>query len=357
MSGNHDGQSGHVHSSIVAATAPVLLLGGYGSLGSRIARALRTLHPTLPIVIAGRHNSKAAMVAGEIGHASTASIDMTRTDLGLRDDYGIIVTALRDLGLNSLRFAQKRGLPYMALSDGVSELGPLVAHCAARRATAPVLVLGHSIGGVPTLVALHAAREFAAVDALEIGLVFDPADPLGPASAVDMERIERIAPAPLVVEDGRWQWISGPRMERRFAGADGTQHTGHVAALTDVLSLSSLDARSVRVDVAVATTETRLHGGPPSLEVVVEIEGQRHDGRFGRFRYALVDADGYATLSARGVAVAVERLLGLAGGSVPRPGLHLPETIMTPAYLVERLGTFGLHVSAAQSVRNASPES
>ena len=38
---------------------PVLILGGYGSVGSRTARALRRLHPELPLVIAGRDSAKA----------------------------------------------------------------------------------------------------------------------------------------------------------------------------------------------------------------------------------------------------------------------------------------------------------
>ena len=36
---------------------PVLILGGYGSVGSRTGRALRQHHPDLPLVIAGRDNA------------------------------------------------------------------------------------------------------------------------------------------------------------------------------------------------------------------------------------------------------------------------------------------------------------
>ena len=51
--------------------------------------------------------------------------------------------------------SQARRIPYAALSDGVPELGPLVAQYVARPAASPVLMLGQSMGGVPALAALH----------------------------------------------------------------------------------------------------------------------------------------------------------------------------------------------------------
>ncbi len=52
-------------------------------------------------------------------------------------------------------------------------------------------------------------------------------------------------------------------------------------------------------------------------------------------------------MSARGAAVAIETLLGLAGRSGPKTGLFLPETLIEPAHLVKRLETFGVTVRTA----------
>lgn len=78
--------------------------------------------------------------------------------------------------------------------------------------------------------------------------------------------------------------------------------------------------------------------------MIIEITGERLDGTSGRFRYELVDREGYATMSGRGVAVAIERLLGLAGGDAPGPGLYLPETVVDPGHLVRRIEDFGVEV-------------
>lgn len=324
---------------------PVLMLGGYGSLGSRVTRLLRGLHPQLPITIVGRDTAKAAALAAEVGNAAIARVDLDRADLGLPGDapYGIVVTALRDLSLNTLRFAQARGIPYVALSDGVFEIGPLVARYVHHPAAAPIVMLGHGMGSVPTLAALYLARGFSSVDAIELGLLFDPEDPLGPASAVDMERIGRVGPAPLLLRGGRWTW-GGDGAVRAFASVDGTAHAGEAVGLMDVLSLSSTAAASIRVDFAEGITASRRRGEPASHEVMIDIVGERADGASGRFRYALVDPEGYAALSARGVVVVIERLLGLAGGPPPGPGLYLPEMLVDPAHLVDTLQRLGIHI-------------
>jgi hypothetical protein len=330
------------------SVAPALILGGYGSVGSRSARMLRRLQPGLAIAIAGRNLSKAEAIASEIGNATAVSIDIDKADLGLDADepYSVVVTALRDLSLNTMRFAQTHGIPYVALSDGVFELGPTIARFVHDPTRAPILLLGHSMGGVPALAALHCAEDFASIDTIELSMVFDPADPLGPTSAVDMDRIAKIGPSPLVLDDTRWRWIGGEKALRSFRGIDGAPRAGQAVGLQDVLSLASAPARSIRIDFAEGVTATSKCGDAPSHEVVIEIAGLRKDGARGRFRYELIDPEGYAAMSARGIAIMVEQLLGLAGGSAPGPGLYLPEVIVAPSHFVACLRLFGLDVVA-----------
>lgn len=330
--------------------APVLILGATGSLGARTVRMLRRLQPELPITLAARDMAKADALAREVGHATTARIDITAPGLGLDPAarHSIVVTALRDHSFNSLRYAQKQGVPYVALSDGVFELGPIIAHYAHNAKGAPILLLGHSNGGVPTLAALHFASEFETIEAIELGLLFDPGDPFGAVSAKDLERINRIGPKPLVRQDGAWQWADAPLATRSFTSVDGTTHEARAAGLLDVLSLgSATPAARIRIDLAGGLTTSTKQGGSPSVEVIIEITGAKKTGESGRFRYELVDPEGYAAMSARGVAVAVEGLLGLAGGAAPKTGLYLPEKLVQPEHLLARLKTFGVNMRAA----------
>ena len=68
---------------------------------------------------------------------------------------------------------------------------------------------------------------------------------------------------------------------------------------------------SIRVDAAVAPTRSSREGGAPSHEIAFEIAGRRQDGRMTQVRPELVDSEGYAALSARGIAVVVKRMVGL----------------------------------------------
>jgi hypothetical protein len=253
-----------------------------------------------------------------------------------------VLTAVRDLSLRTQSWAAAQGAAYIALSDGVFEIGPTIAGFIRRPSAAPVVLLGHSMGSVPALAALHAASDFECIDAIEVGLVFDPADPLGLASQKDMDRIGAIGPAPLVKSDGLWRWIAAPQTERRFTGIDGREHQSATVGLVDVFSLSASEAGSMRVDFAEGRTASSLRGERPSHEVIIEIAGQRKDGREGRFRWELVDPDGYAALSAKGIAVVIEGLFGLAGKPRPTSGLHLPETLVETGHLMRRLGEFGI---------------
>jgi hypothetical protein len=310
---------------------------------------LRRLQPDLPMAIAGRDLRRAEDLANGIGNATAAIVDLERADLGLPADaeYSIVVTALRDLSLNTMRFAQTRRIPYIALSDGVFEIGPTAVLFAHRPEAAPILLLGHGMGSVPMFAALHCARGFRTIDAIEVGLVFDPADPLGSASRVDMARIDMIGPSPLILNSGRWQWVAAEERTRRFIGVDGSPLDGQAVGLVDVLSLSISGARTIRVDLAEAATASSRRGEPPSHEVIIEIAGDHADRGKGRFRYELVDLDGYATLSARGIAIAAECLLGLGGHPAPRPGLYLPESILDAHAFVMRLQDLGVTIDEA----------
>ncbi|WP_437731715.1 hypothetical protein [Sorangium sp. So ce1335] len=334
------------------AMSPVLLIGGSGQVGARAARALRRLHPDLPLAIAGRDARKAAAVAAEVGGPTTSTTaDVGRDDLGLDRgaSFSAIVALVKDEASNAVKRALADGVPHLAFSDFVSEIGPVVAHHVARPTRAPILLLGHVLGGTATLAALHLAQDLRSVDAIAIGCVIDADDRGGPASQADFERNEQIGQAALFLQDGRWTWARGDAAARRFADAEGVERLGHALPLLDVVSLAAAtDARSIRVDLAARDAAPRRAGHV--TELVVEVSGRGHDGAGARLRYDIVDEDSYSGLSAYGAAIATERLLGLAGGPPVGPGLYNPESLLDPARAVARLEELGPRVRRTRGV-------
>jgi nucleoside-diphosphate-sugar epimerase len=64
---------------------PILFMGGSGAIGQHTARALRAVHPDVPLLIGGRDLARAQQAAEQIGGALGVAIDPKADDLGLGD--------------------------------------------------------------------------------------------------------------------------------------------------------------------------------------------------------------------------------------------------------------------------------
>ncbi|HEX2526046.1 MAG TPA: hypothetical protein VHL31_07060 [Geminicoccus sp.] len=315
---------------------PVLLIGGTGALGRKIAEWLRARHPDLPITIAARDQVRAREFAHVLGNADATAIDLDRADLGLEGRrFSMVIPAFKDHGHVSYRFAQDRSLPYIALSEAAFEIAPLVAMHAHRPDTALAL-LGHMHGGLPAMIALSLARYYASVDAIVLGAVFDPADPLPPGAEKDLERIMKAGPPPLALVDGHWRWLPPEAMQPIRRGG-GKEVPAEAAGLTDPLGLwAPTGARSVRLDMGSAPTAAGRDGNP-GHEVMIEIIGQTLDGNVVTRRWMVTDPDGNVAFGAKGVVLVAERLLGLDGKPAARPGLYFVETLLDAAWVQAEL--------------------
>jgi len=331
---------------MASASKPVLILGGSGVVGSRAVAALRTLQPELPIAIGARDLARANAVAQSAGNATALQVDLGRADLGVHagTTFSAVVTLLKDETLNSMKYAQAHGLPYVSFSDYLFEISPQVALYVQKPTSAPILFLGHALGGATTLAALHFARELPSIATLDVAVAVYDDDHGGPATHADIERGGRVTP--LLRKNGQWIWAAGDEIARTVTAADGTKLRGSAYPVLDVVSLAAAtDAPNVRFDLALRSAASRPVGKRPSLEMIFEIEGVDAEGKNRRVRHEIVDDEDLSTLSARGLAITVERLLGLAGGPPVPPGLYNPETILDPADVVRKLEAFGARIA------------
>ncbi|MER7130150.1 hypothetical protein [Streptosporangium saharense] len=317
---------------------PVLIMGGSGQAGAGTAAVLRQWHPELPLTLAGRDLDRVRKVADGLGAATAVTIDLRRDDLGLPDgqEYSAVVAAVWDSHLNGLRYAQGRGLPYLSISNGLVDLAPEV-FAVAQRASAPVLLASHSFAGLAVLAALDAARWFERIDSVRITLILDELDAGGPAAVADLDRLMAATSAGLVRRDGVFTWVDGEEARVEVATADGVVLPGQTIAIPDVPSVAlATGAPDVRFDFAVGESAGRRGGGPASVEVGIDLEGTGRGGTPLGVSRRLVHPEGQRPLTALGVALGVERLVGLRGEPVA-PGVHAPEALLDPALAVERM--------------------
>lgn len=335
-------------SSPAAAAAPVLIVGGSGVVGAQGAQALRRLHPQLKLAIAGRDRARAEAVAARLGDAEAVVVDLHRADLGLPADarYSAVVVFLKDERLNTLKYALQHGLPYISTSSGSFEIAPEVSFHLRHPGRSPMLLASHWLAGAATLPALHFAAALRRVDRIGIFALLDEQDMGGPAAAADYERLTTAAAAQILDRD-QWRWVRGEDAASVGESVDGVRIEASAYSPMDVVSLAAAtDAHSIRLDMALGESASRRRGEAFSTEIALELEGEDFQGRPVRQRHELVHPQGQAPLTALGIALGVERLLGLDGAVAPSPGLYTPDLLIDPAYFLRRMREFGTQVSS-----------
>jgi hypothetical protein len=329
-----------------AGHAPVLIVGGSGVVGAQGAQALRRLHPGLKLAIGGRDRGRAEAVAAGLGDAEAVVVDLHRADLGLPADarFSAVVVFVKDERLNTLKYALHHRLPYISTSSGSFEIAPEVSWHLRHPGRSPMLLASHWLAGAATLPALHFAAALRKVERIGIFALLDEHDMGGPAAAADYERLTTAAAAQ-ILDRGQWRWVRGEDAASVGTSVDGTPVAASAYSPMDVVSLAAAtDAHSIRLDMALGESASRRRGEAFSTEIVLELEGEDADGRPVRQRHELVHPQGQAPLTALGIALGVERLLGLDGAAAPAPGLYTPDLLIDPAYFLRRMREAGTQV-------------
>lgn len=325
------------------AVQPVLLIGGSGVVGRWTARALRGMHPGLPLLIGGRDRMRADEAARDLGNARGIVVDLAKPDLGLGErPVGAVAVHFTDARVAGLRFAQARRVPYVNISPGIAELGPEVASFI-RDPTSSAVVLGTEwLVGATSVPTLHFARRFRRIDAIAIGALLDETDDFGPAAEGDLERQTKVMPAALERRDGSFVWRSGDALRSTVRALDGRVVDAMALSPNDVIGLATaLDVPNVRFDLAVGVSSSRESGEKLSAEILIDIAGEGEDGRPLRTRYAVVHPQGQMPLTGLGVALLLERLMGLDGSDPAPSGLYFPHQLLRAERYLERFEAIG----------------
>lgn len=318
---------------------PILFMGGSGAIGHQTARALRAAYPDVALLIGSRDLAKAQRAAQEIGGAEGVVIDSAAEDLGLgeRQVSGVAVFYM-DHAVASLRYAQQRGVPHISISSGVFEIAPEIAAYMHRPGAAPV-VLGYEwLVGATTVSTLEIAKAFGRVQDIRIGALVDEQDTGGPTVASDFEHLNKMLPAALTRREGVYIWREGEDARATFHALDGMEVAASGFSSIDVVGLATATgAADVQFNMATGVSSSRRQGGSLSTEIIIELAGEDPAGRPLRTRHAVIHPDGAAPLTGIGVAMLLERLLGLDGQPPTPPGLYFPYQLLDGAAYLQRL--------------------
>lgn len=270
-------------------------------------------------------------------------LDPDAADFGLGErPISAVAMFYADDKLAGLQFAHARGVPHIGISSGVYEIAPEVAIYMHQPQVAPV-VLGYEwLVGATTVPTLAFAKAFGRVHDITIGALVDEQDGGGPAVAADFERLAKMMPAALTRREGRYLWRAGEEAQAKFRAVDGTTLEAAGFSSIDVVGLATATgAPNVQFNLASGVSSTRRRGEPFSTEILVELAGEDHAGQPLRTRHAVVHPAGAAPLTGLGVALLLERLLGLDGRPAVPAGLYFPYQLLDSTTYFARLEQMG----------------
>ncbi|TAJ24882.1 MAG: NAD-dependent epimerase/dehydratase family protein, partial [Planctomycetota bacterium] len=233
-----------------AGVSVVTVLGGTGIFGGRIARALAA-DRTLAVRVTGRDAAQGARRAAEAGAQFLALElgDARALERAIRESALVVHTAGPFQGRDYAvaRACIAAGVHYLDLADArefVTGIGALDAAARARGVFA-----GSGASSVPTVthaLATEVARDFAALDALEIALSPGNQNPRGAATVGAV--LGQLGAAQRVWIDGAWQVRRGfgDRAVLEFPPLVGRRAV-HNCAVPDLeLFPAAFGARTVR---------------------------------------------------------------------------------------------------------------
>jgi saccharopine dehydrogenase-like NADP-dependent oxidoreductase len=354
----------------VSRDTDILITGGYGTVGRRVAGDLAPDYPGR-VVVAGRSAEKAAQLAVALGKGTRGrQIDVRDPDSveAALSGVGVVMSCIDQPEPHLLRAAIGRGLAYTDIAPHLMTRRPTEAMRAGAAQTGARIVLGTGLApGISSVLARLGADRVGAVEKVESNVLLSVGDAYGPASRAYL--LEEISLPYVVCIEGREtparpfggyaRVTFPPPLGRRtaylFPFSDQVFFPETLGALT-ALSRLALEPPwlgallSVLLRLRATAMLGRRAGAQERVQrlgawlrrryegrdwygIVVEVKGVR-----GRVRASLV-GHGQATGTAIGAAAVVR---ALAEGEVRQAGIWLAEEVVTPESFFEHLVARGL---------------
>lgn len=323
----------------------VLIVGGYGVVGSSIARLISKNYSSVELILAGRNPEKGEALVKELHHAKTAYADLEKGfDLAAYGHLDLIITSMGDPRNIIRETAIANGIALIHIAEVIEDISPAVFLALHQELSAPVVFAGHWQAGIITLVTKQLAAGFNEISTVEAAGLYDEKDHVGPMVTNEVGGF--IAKA-LLREQGKWQYVEAKENGRTIQLADESSFEGFPMSSLDVPSIGALTgAPNIRFDFATGESIGSRNGRAASHDLYIDIEGFDLSGESTKLRTIVSDPQGVAHLTAVGTLLILEGIFGYGGQTAAeKGGLYSPETIVSTAHIMSRLEEFGIAVT------------
>lgn len=359
----------------------ILIAGGYGVVGSRIAAELAPDYPGR-VVVAGRNHERANATAAAIGYGVRGRVlDVTNASsiAAALDDVAFIVSCIDQPERGLLHAAIESGRHYTDITPHLTELGRGAAYeriDAAARGSGSLILLGAGlVPGISSVMVRAVADTVGGAETIETALLLAAGDATGPAS-LDYFLQELTMPFDVHVNgaDHPARAFSEPRVVD-FPLPVGSRPAYLFPFSDQVLYPRTMGARSVRsrlaldppwlerlLAVAVRTGAVRIVARERLRRAIAQLRrdhAPRDDARFA-LRVDIAH-DGHASqatlvgeVQAEAAAVGAAGLMrSLLDGEVTEPGAWMPEQVIDPPRFFSHLDRHGFRIVVGEPGKRA----
>jgi hypothetical protein len=326
----------------------ILIAGGYGLVGSTIARHIRAISKDIKIILAGRNPENGMILAQELENARTTYLDLDDTRALNEFDwkqFDLIVSALTDPADTLIQAAMDHHIAHIGISKISDQVSPVLFAGLHSKPKRPIVLLGHWQAGTISAILQKAAEEFRHINKVELTALYDVRDPIGQMVVNELTNGESWINRGYIREKGNWKWVNAEKHIRFIYKENGNVMEGKPMASLDLPSIASITkASNIRFDLVQDESMGTIAGNKASHDVYIDLEGTLQSGEQIKQRTIVSDPNGQAHLTALGVLVSMERILGLDGDPPAPGGIHLPETLLSPEKAIARFKQFGVQI-------------
>lgn len=329
-----------MHDMTKTAIKPILLIGGYGSVGSKAVAILQDYYPSIPLVVGGRNPEKAKTLLEDFENVTAIAIDLKQPDLNIPADvqFSAVVTYTNDTTYNAQSYAQRKGIPYVTVSASVAEMGMALACYVNHPQQAAVVLSSQWMGGIADALTIAYAKDFQKIDSVKITAIVDTRDEIGQESGEEeIKAIFALNPYSIAVDKGNYSWLKTDE-EKYYSlqTLDGHPYEGYAFPIADILSLkNALNADTIRFYTTEGDSHGTKAGKPLTHDIVIEISGKDQHGNTKNLHKELIYPKGQAHLTALGSFLALERVMDLHQGVTAN--LYLGANLIEANQLKQRL--------------------
>ena len=359
----------------------ILIVGGYGVVGRRIAAQLAPDYGD-QVIVAGRNLARAKITAAAIGHGARGrevDVNVPSSIAAALDDVTVVMSCIDQPGRNLLHAAIERGLRYTDITPHLTELGRGAAYEKidddARTSGARVVLGTGIVPGISNVMVRAVAETLGGAEEIETSLLLSASDAAGPASfdyflqelsmpfmlyVSGADRPARAFSEPRLVE---FPPPVGARLAYLFPFSDQVLYPRTMGARTAITRLALDPARLAKLlAVGIRTGVASLVAREPLRHAIAKRHRERApraDTRFalrvdvtnhGQSSHATLLGHAQADAAAAGAEGVVRSLLDDA---VAEPGAWMPEQVVDPAPFFSRLAARGLSVEFARVARRS----